>query len=228
MGLDLNYYNGQTPIDEDEKEGLLIPSIANRDELDEFEQLNIQKAVELYLLRRKFKKETILTEKFILDVHKKMFEDVWNWAGKYRKTNKNIGIDKFQIPMRLRQLLDNCNYWIENKTFSEQEIALRFKHDIVSIHLFPNGNGRHSRLLADIIMKQIFNKPAFSWGSQNLEKKNSHRDKYIQALREADKGDFNGLLNFMESNKSMEISNRLDELNKNKDISDNKTQGLEL
>ncbi len=228
MGLDLNYHNGQTPIDEEEKEGLLIPSITTRDELDEFEQLNIQKAIEFYLLRRKFKKETILTEKFILDVHKKMFEDVWNWAGKYRKTNKNIGIDKFQISMRLRQLLDNCNYWIQNKTFSEQEIALRFKHDIVSIHLFPNGNGRHSRLLADIIMKQIFNMPAFSWGSQNLEKKNNHRDKYIYALREADKGNFEELLKFMEINKSETTLNRMESISKNKKRIDDKSQELDL
>ncbi len=96
MGLDLDYNNGQTPIDEDKKEGLRIPTITTREELEEFEQLNIEKAVEFYLLRRKFKLDTILTEKFVFDVHKKMFGEVWDWAGTVRKTNKNIGVDKFQ------------------------------------------------------------------------------------------------------------------------------------
>jgi len=143
MGLDLSYDNGQTPIDEDEKEGLLIPTVTTREELDEFEQLNIQKAMEYYLLRRKFKVDTILTEKFIFDVHKRMLGDVWAWAGTIRKSNKNIGVDKFQIPSKLRQLIENCKYWIEHKTFSEKEIAIRFKHELVAIHVFPNGNGRH-------------------------------------------------------------------------------------
>lgn len=215
MGLDLNYKNGQTPIDEDEKEGLRIDSITTREELDEFEQLNIQKAVEFYLLKRNFKLETILTEKFLFDVHKKMFSDVWQWAGTTRKTNKNIGVDKFQIPIRLRQLLENSKYWIEHQTFSEQEIALRFKHELVSIHLFPNGNGRHSRLLADIIMKHVFKKSVFSWGNQNLEKKNDLRDKYIKALREADRGDINKLIEFVEYNRNQTLTKkRMDKLRK--------------
>jgi Fic-DOC domain mobile mystery protein B len=196
MGLDLNYYDGQTPIDEDEKEGLLITTITTREELDEFEQQNIEQAVEHYLIRRKFKAETILTERFILDVHKRMFGDVWDWAGKIRKSNKNIGVDKFQIPSLLHQLVENCKYWIENKTFSEEEIAIRFKHEIVSIHVFPNGNGRHSRLMADIIIKHIFKKPIFTWGHKDLQSPSKVRDTYIKALREADKGDFKNLIDF--------------------------------
>jgi Fic-DOC domain mobile mystery protein B len=196
MGLDLNYYNGQTPIDEDEKEGLLISTITTREELDEFEQLNIEKAVEYYLLRRKFKRDTILTEKFIFDVHKRMLGDVWAWAGTIRKSNKNLGVDKFQISTRLRQLIDNCKYWIENNTFSHQEIAIRFKHEIVSIHVFPNGNGRHSRLMGDILMKHVFDKPIFSWGHKDLIHKSNVRDSYIKALQKADNGDFSDLVNF--------------------------------
>lgn len=196
MGLDLNYHDGQTPIDEDEKEGLLISTITTREELDEFEQQNIEQAVEYYLMRRKFKTETVLTERFIFDVHKKMFGDVWDWAGKIRKSNKNIGVDKFQIPSLLHQLVENCKYWIENKTFSQEEIAIRFKHEIVSIHVFPNGNGRHSRLMADIIIKHIFKKPIFSWGHKDLLHPSNVRDTYIKALREADKGDMTNLILF--------------------------------
>lgn len=173
MGLNLNYNNGQTPIDEDEKQGLLIPTITTREELDEFEQLNIEKAVEFYLLRKKFKMNTILTEKFIVSVHKKMLEEVWKWAGEMRKSNKNIGVDKFQITIQLRQLLDNCKYWIENNTYPNEEIAIRFKHGLVAIHIFPNGNGRHSRLIGDIMMKHIFRKPIFSWGHKNLVHKSN-------------------------------------------------------
>jgi len=196
MGLDLNYENGQTPLEEEEKEGLLIPSITTREDLDEFEQLNIEKAVEWYLVRKKFRKENILTEKFILDVHKKMFNDVWSWAGKFRKTNKNIGVDKYQINIRLRHLIDDCKFWIENKTYSDEEIAIRFKHELVSIHLFPNGNGRHSRLMADIMMKNIFKKPIFSWGQKNLVNKSSARKQYIKSLKNADNGIINDLIEF--------------------------------
>lgn len=196
MGLNLDYYNGQTPLDEDEKESLLIPTITTREELDEFEQLNIEKAVEYYLLRRNFKKEDILSEKFIFEVHKRMLGDVWEWAGTIRRSNKNLGVDKFQIPSRLRQLIENCRYWIENKTFPEEEIAIRFKHEIVSIHVFPNGNGRHSRLMADIMMKHIFKKAIFSWGHKDLVHQSKVRDEYIKALREADKGDMTSLIQF--------------------------------
>lgn len=196
MGLNLDYNNGQTPIDEDEKQGLLIPTITTREELDEFEQLNIEKAVEFYLLRRKFRINAILTERFIFDVHKRMLGDVWQWAGKIRKSNKNIGIDKFQIAIQLRQLLDNCKYWIENETYSEEEIALRFKHGLVAIHIFPNGNGRHSRLMGDIMMKHVFGKPRFSWGHKDLIHEGDVRDIYIKALRKADKGDFTSLIDF--------------------------------
>jgi Fic-DOC domain mobile mystery protein B len=196
MGLDLNFNSDGTLLSEEEKDGLLIPTITTREELDEFEQQNIEDAVEFYLLRRKYKTETILSEKFVFDVHKRMLGDVWEWAGTTRKTNKNLGIDKFQIPPRLRQLLENCKYWIEHNTFSEEEIAIRFKHEIVSIHVFPNGNGRHSRLMADIIMKHIFKKHIFSWGQKDLVHKNEVREMYIKALQKADKGDFEDLLEF--------------------------------
>ena len=115
---------------------------------------------------------------------------------RYRKTNKNLGIDRFQIPPRLHQLIENCKYWIEHNTFPQQEIAIRFKHEIVSIHIFPNGNGRHSRLMGDIIIKHIFGKPIFSWGHKDLIHKSKVRDTYIKSLREADSGDFTSLMDF--------------------------------
>ena len=198
MGLKINYIEGQTPLDEDEKEGLLIKTISNRGELDEFEQANIQEAVE-WTISNKFRADEILTEDFILLTHKKMFNEVWNWAGTKRLTNKNIGVDKYQISIELKKLLEDCKFWIDNNTYEPDEIAIRFSHRIVSIHLFPNGNGRHSRLMADIIIANIFNKPPFTWGSSDLSKGGTMRKRYLDAIYEADKGILQPLINFARS-----------------------------
>ena len=198
MGLDLEYQDGQTPLDEDEKEGLKIATIATRGELDEFEQQNIEQAI-LWTLKRKFKPEAIFTEDFIRNVHKRMYGDTWAWAGAFRKTNKNIGVDKWQIPTELHHLLADAKYWMENKTFSPDEIAIRFKHRIVSIHCFPNGNGRHSRLMADIIVEKIFSLPVFTWGAVNLVKAGEQRKEYLKALKAADNGNMELLIQFARS-----------------------------
>jgi Fic-DOC domain mobile mystery protein B len=195
MGLEFDYKDGQTPLDEEEKEGLKIKSITTQGELDEFEQLNIEKAVE-WTIHTKFKLEKILTEKFVRDLHQRMYGDVWKWAGEFRKTEKNIGIPWTQIGIELKNLLDDTKYWIENKTFPPEEIAIRFKHRIVSIHCFPNGNGRHSRMMADIIMESIFGNEIFSWHQSNMVKANETRNQYIKALREADNGNFKQLIEF--------------------------------
>lgn len=195
MGLGLDYKDGQTPLDEDEKEGLKIKSITTHGELDEFEQLNIEKAVE-WTIHTKLKPENILTEKFIKDLHKKMYNDVWKWAGEFRRTEKNIGISWTKIGIELKNLLDDTKYWIENKTYSPEEIAIRFKHRIVSIHCFPNGNGRHSRIMADIIIESIFRKEIFSWHQSDIVKANEIRKEYIDALKKADNGNILPLIKF--------------------------------
>lgn len=198
MGVALNYIGGQTPLDEEEKDALLIPAIATRGELDEFEQQNIEQAVQ-WTLGRSFKPDTVFREDFICMVHKRMYADVWVWAGEFRKTNKYIGIDKWQIPTVLRCLLDDIRYWHENNTYPPDEIAVRFKHRIVSIHCFPNGNGRHSRLMADIIIEKIYKQPVFSWGASNLSGEGDARAAYLKALKSADAGDITLLLNFARS-----------------------------
>jgi len=195
MGLAIEYIEGQTPIDEDEKEGLLIKSITTRGELDEFEQYNIEKAIE-WTLGKKWNPDYILSEEFVKELHRKMFNEVWSWAGEFRKTNKNIGVDKLQIGISLRQLIDDSKFWLVNKTYSDDEFAIQFKHRIVKIHCFPNGNGRHSRLIADIIIYQIFGKPVFTWSRSNLNKKGDTRSKYLSAIKSGDNGDINPLLEF--------------------------------
>jgi len=198
MGLDLIYIGGQTPLDEDEKEGLLISTIATREELDEFEQQNIEGAIK-WSMSKKIKPDKLFTESFIKNVHKRMYKDVWLWAGAFRKTNKNIGVDRWQIAIELKNLLDDAGFWIESNTYSPDEIAIRFKHRIVSIHCFSNGNGRHSRLIADMIIEKIFDRPVFTWGAGNLSKESENRKQYLNALKLADLGNYETLLRFARS-----------------------------
>lgn len=195
MGLDFKYLDGQTPLNEEEKEGLLIKSITTRGELDELEQLNIEKAVE-WTLKNKFSKEKILSEEFIKSAHKKMLGDVWEWAGEFRKSEKNIGATWIRIGVELRMLLDDTKYWIENDTYPPDEIAIRFKQRLVNIHCFPNGNGRHSRLMADIIIESVFGRDVFTWNNSNLVKPDNARIEYIESIRQADNGSIEPLLEF--------------------------------
>ncbi len=198
MGLELDYIDGQTPIDEDEKEGLLIETIATKGELDEFEQQNIEEAIQ-WVFGRKFKAKDVFTGKFICNIHKRMFGDVWAWAGEFRKTDKNLGIEKYRIPIALKVLCDDAPFSIENGTYPPEEIAVRFKHRIVSIHCFPNGNGRHSRLMGDIIIEKLFGQEPFSWGAGNLSKAGDTRAAYLKAVRAADQGEYAQLLDFARS-----------------------------
>jgi Fic-DOC domain mobile mystery protein B len=198
MGLEITYLPGQTPLDEDEKEGLLIRSISTVAELNEAEQLNIQTAIE-WTLKRRFQSRDIFSETFVQELHKRMYREVWRWAGEFRKTDKNIGVDKFDIPVRLRQLLDDGQFWLADKTFPPDESAIRFKHRIVSVHCFPNGNGRHSRLMADVIASHVFGNRVFSWSEKDLGRNSDARSLYLQALKKADSGDLTALLEFARS-----------------------------
>ncbi|PKL79787.1 MAG: cell filamentation protein Fic [Ignavibacteriae bacterium HGW-Ignavibacteriae-4] len=198
MGLDLQYQVGQTPLNKNEMSGLKIKSITTQSELDELEQLNIEKAIE-WTINTRLKTERILTEKFVKDLHKRMYGDVWKWAGEFRKSDKNIGVQWTQIRLELKNTIDDTIYWIENNTYSSEEIAIRFKHRIVSIHCFPNGNGRHSRLMADIIMEFVFKDKIFTWHKSNMLKADEVRKKYIEALRNADNREIQPLIDFAKS-----------------------------
>ncbi|MBL0912309.1 MAG: mobile mystery protein B [Bacteroidia bacterium] len=198
MGLSFVYLPGQTPLDESEAEGLRIPGIQTHAELDEFEQQNIEEAM-LWSLRRSFRPAEVFSEAFIRRVHQQMFGNVWNWAGEFRQSEKNLGINRWQIPGALKCLLDDALYWQQMQVYSPDEAALRFKHRLVSIHCFCNGNGRHSRLLADIITSKLRGQPVFSWGRGNLARQGLARSAYLHALRAADAGDIVPLLRFARS-----------------------------
>jgi len=198
MGLNIEYIDGQTPLNEEEQNGLLIPSITTREELDEFEQLNIEKAIQ-WTFGKKWKAEQLFTEKFVKDLHKRMYGEVWKWAGAFRESEKNLGIKSYLIPSELKVLFDDAIFWVQNDTYSPDELAIRFKHRLVSIHCFSNGNGRHSRLMADLIMEKLFNATFFSWGSSNLVKATETRKAYIKAVKMADKQDLQPLIVFAKS-----------------------------
>src|SRR5574344_2782705 len=178
MGLNLSYNGDASLLSEEEKEGLKIKGITNHAELDEFEQKNIESSLK-WLFNKKITTEILLSEKFIKTLHYQMFSSVWSWAGNFRKSDKNIGATPWhQIPVAIGYLLQNVNYWLVNKSFSEEEIAVRFHHGLVLIHPFPNGNGRLCRLLADLMLERIFKKPLFLWGDDNLRSDNDNRKEY--------------------------------------------------
>lgn len=184
--------DNSTPLTEEEKQQLKQKWVTTRAELNELETKGITDA-EIWLLKNK---KDILNESFIKTLHKKMFGDIWKWAGTYRISERNIGVAPYEIQPKLRLLLDDVKFWLEYKTYSEKEIAIRFHHRLVQIHPFPNGNGRISRLMADLLMKkQGF--PSLNWGSGNLTKISELRKNYIYALQIADRGDYSLLLEFV-------------------------------
>jgi Fic-DOC domain mobile mystery protein B len=198
--LETSHPDGATPIDADEAEGLIPTHITSRKELDELEEANIQAA--LMWSRRKAlsgkRRSDVLNEHFLFDLHRRMFSSVWKWAGEIRRTNKNIGVDKFLIRTEVRKLIEDARYWRENGIYDRDEIAVRFHHRLVAIHPFPNGNGRHSRLMADLLVQQTGGE-SFSWGSSTLTAVSELRAEYIAALRKADEGDLTALLAFARS-----------------------------
>ena len=185
--------DNSTPLTEEENQQLKAKWITTRTELNELETKGIADA-EIWLLKNK---KDILNETFIKNLHKKMFGDIWKWAGTFRTTERNVGVAPYEIQPKLKILLDDVRFWIDNRTFSPKEIAIRFHHRLVQIHPFPNGNGRISRLMADLLMKQ-FGLPVLDWGSGNLTEISELRKKYISALQDADNGDYSSLLNFIE------------------------------
>ena len=196
MMVELNYPCGATPLSKDEMLGLIPTHITNRDELNRWEQDNINEALAWV---KKNKSRNVLSESFLKLLHKKMFGNVWKWAGQFRQSEKNIGVPPYMIAVEVKKLCDDAQYWIENKIFSENEMAVRFHHRLVSIHLFPNGNGRHARLAADILLANVLGKSAVTWGSANLVKAGDVRQRYIESLHAADKGDYKPLVEFARS-----------------------------
>lgn len=193
--MKFEYPIGATPLNLDELEGLIPTHITTQTELNEWESANIQTA-ELAIFSGRYSE--ILTITFMQKLHRLMFDKTWRWAGQFRTSLKNIGIVPLEISMQLKNLLDDVIYQINNQTYSVDEIAVRFHHRLVWIHPFANGNGRHARLMTDILLMQ-HKLPRFSWGHNNLYMQSDTREQYIKALRAADKYNYELLFKFVRS-----------------------------
>jgi len=191
--------DGNTPISPEEL-AALIPNLSTKEELNEWERQNILTARE-WALGDRTAPTDMVSDGYIRKLHEKMFDQTWKWAGQYRRTEKNIGIPFPEIRESLGALLGDIRYLIEKGTFSLDEIAIRFHHRLVAIHLFPNGNGRHARLMADVLVMKL-GRPAFTWGSTgsaDLIRQGESRSRYLNAIREADNGNIKPLLEFARS-----------------------------
>jgi Fic-DOC domain mobile mystery protein B len=194
--------DGNTPLSPEELADL-IPNLATKQELNEWERENILLAREWAIKDRTSSKD-VVSDEYVRKLHAKMFDQTWRWAGQYRRTEKNIGVPVHDIRDRLAALFGDVRYWMENRTFSPDDIAVRFHYRLVFIHPFPNGNGRHARLVADVLAMK-FGRPAFPWGSTETEgstdlvKPGQARARYLDAIRAADHGDLLPLLDFARS-----------------------------
>lgn len=183
---------GDTPLSPEELADL-IPSLATREELNEWERENILAARRWALAERNVRSSEPVTDAYIRKLHRRMFDQTWKWAGTYRKTERNLGAPVHQMQEMLGALLGDVEYWIKTRTYPVDEIAVRFHHRLVSIHLFPNGNGRHARLIADVVAVKL-GSPSFTWGRRDLIKPGEAREAYLQTMRLADAGDIEPLL----------------------------------
>jgi Fic-DOC domain mobile mystery protein B len=188
---------GNTPLSPDEQADL-IPNLATKEELNQWERENILVAYSWALNPRTLARENALSEPYLRELHRRMFDQTWRWAGLYRTSEKNIGVLHYQIREQLAILVGDTSYWIKHATFQPDEIAIRFHHRLVSIHPFSNGNGRHARLMADVLAK-LQGRPEFTWGGADIVAQGNIRQGYIQTLRSADGNDIRPLLAFARS-----------------------------
>jgi Fic-DOC domain mobile mystery protein B len=191
--INFDYAPGATPLDPDEAAGLIPTHIVNHAQLNEWELANIIEA-ERWAFTRKHK--NLLQIDFIKKLHKRMFADTWRWAGTFRTTEKNIGIDPAHIQPALHDLCEDVKTQLAHNSYPLDEIAARFSHRLVAIHPFANGNGRLSRMVADLLLEQ-HNVARFSWGAKTNAA--DAREQYLSALRAADRGDYEPLLQFVRS-----------------------------
>lgn len=188
--------DGNTPLSPEEVADL-IPSLATKEELNEFERENILQAREWVMAARTTARR-IVSEGYVRRLHSRMFGQTWKWAGQYRRTERNLGVPAHEIPEKLAVLLGDVRYWIDHDTYPPDEIAVRFHHRLVAIHPFPNGNGRHARLIAEALVMKL-GRPTLTWGAADLTRQGDARGRYLQALRAADEHDYQLLLAFARS-----------------------------
>lgn len=189
---------GATNLAPEERQGLLQTWITHRADLNKAEAQNILAGAAWARRRRGHNPTDLLSDEYAKALHKQMFGDVWSWAGKYRERESNIGVRPHLISTEVSALFSDTIYWIEHKTYEPDEQAIRLHHRLVAIHPFPNGNGRHTRLMADLLVERMRRQP-FTWGRGSLTEVSQLRGTYIAALKAADNHDIQPLLNFARS-----------------------------
>jgi len=188
---------GATPLEAEDLEGLIPTFISTRADLNIAEQANIEDAT-MWAFRRRsaLPVNEILSVSFVFDLHRRMFGNVWRWAGKQRQRQSNIGVEPYTVVTETKSLLDDSAYWHAHATYDPVELAVRTHHRLVSVHPFRNGNGRHARFMADLYLHAA-GRPRLSWGSgKSLDTDNDNRNAYINALRTADADDIQPLVEF--------------------------------
>ncbi len=193
MTLRIDEGEGTTPLDPDEGQGLIPTHITTLEELNEWEQVNIVRGERWALSRLK---GDILSPAFVRELHRRMFDETWEWAGRYRTTDKNIGIDWREVSVTVPKLCEDVSYWLDKHVYEVDEAAARFHYQLAHIHPFPNGNGRHARLMTDTLLRSRRYSP-FTWGGGDLRGSGTVRQDYIAALHSADGHDFNPLFRFL-------------------------------
>lgn len=191
--MKLQYPPGATPIDSDELAGLIPAHVTLQRELNDYEEANILEAAAWLFERRR---GDPLDDEFIREVHRRMFGKTWRWAGTMRRSDKNLGVPWTSIAMSMRQMLGDVRAQVGFKSYPAMELAARYHHRLVAIHLFPNGNGRHARLMADLLLAELAPQK-FEWGRDSLVTESAARQRYIESLRSADTGDYFPLLQFL-------------------------------
>jgi Fic-DOC domain mobile mystery protein B len=189
--------NDATPLDPALRDDLIPTWVTTRADLNEAEEENILKCA-AWARRRRGGADTLLNEDYSKSLHKQMFGEVWKWAGAYRQNELNIGIAQHLVVVEMLVMFDNVRFWVKNETFSPDEIAARLHHRLTQIHGFPNGNGRHARMMADLLIEKLGGQP-FTWGSGTIHETGALRDAYVAALQSADNHDFGPLMEFARS-----------------------------
>jgi len=199
MNLLTDNPDGATPLSPDDLQGLKLPHIQTRAQLNEVEAANILQGQIWASNMKSPSHDDIFSREFVVALHNNLFGDVWDWAGLFRLRELNIGVDPKNISVDLNNFLEDAKLWIEFKHFSDLELSARIQHRLVQIHPFPNGNGRHSRMFTDIVRVYLLNRKPLRWANAKLEDMSKERQAYINGLRKADGGDFSPIINYLEA-----------------------------
>ncbi len=187
---------GATPLRAEDLEGLKLPHLSTLAQLNEAEAANILDGQRWALRARTSQLPDLLTDDYLQRLHAAMFGAVWRWAGEFRNHDTNIGCGFTEIRPQLRALYGEAAGWLEFGTYPAEEFAIRLHHRVVLIHPFANGNGRHARLLADVVLLRHFKRARLAWGGGSLDNADPDRERYLDALRAADHHDYRALIEF--------------------------------